>query len=134
MWEKYSSDNAVAAADEMDALFLEEVLRGKRESPLAATIAGLVLLRARRWDKLHDWLRNLANWFPHLPDGPVLWVEQLMRQPKGSPKQVEPIDLSQQIGDAVGQLERLRLCSKITCPLCRIKCDFRPVFAYFSEN
>ncbi|MCA1693393.1 MAG: hypothetical protein LC749_00935, partial [Actinobacteria bacterium] len=29
-------------------------------------------------DLLHEtWLRNLSNWFDELPDGPVLWAEQL---------------------------------------------------------
>lgn len=108
LWEKYNSATAAVAADEADAHFLEDVLRGKRRSPLAASIAGLVLLRAGRWDKLHDWLRNLANWFPQLPDGPVLWIEQLMRQPKGAIEEVEPIDLSQPINEAVSYLEMLR--------------------------
>jgi hypothetical protein len=29
---------------------------------------------------LLDWPRNLANWFEWLPDGPVLWVETLLRR------------------------------------------------------
>lgn len=58
---------------------LEDMLKYKLESPLAATVASLILLRANQLDLLHDWVRNLANWFP-FPDGSVLWAEQLMRQ------------------------------------------------------
>ena len=49
-------------------------------SPLAATIAGIMLLRAHRVDLTHDWLYNLANWFRDRPDGPVLLVEYLMQK------------------------------------------------------
>lgn len=42
-------------------------------------MAALLLLRAWRPDLLHDWLKNLANWFPKRPDGWVIWVEQLLR-------------------------------------------------------
>lgn len=59
---------------------LEELVRYKLQSPLAATIAALTLLRANRLDLLHTWLRNLANWCEERTDGPALWAEQLMRQ------------------------------------------------------
>jgi hypothetical protein len=35
----------------------------------------------RRWDKLHNWLRNLANLAPEVLDGALLWAEQCLRQP-----------------------------------------------------
>lgn len=59
---------------------LEELVRHKLQSPLAATIAALTLLRANRLDLLHTWLRNLANWCEERTDGPALWAEQLIRQ------------------------------------------------------
>jgi hypothetical protein len=71
---------------------VESALREKVESPLSATIAGIILLRARRYEQLHNWLRNLANWFPSIPDGPVLWAEQLLQQEQdalGSPEVIE---------------------------------------------
>ena len=81
IWRKYETQNiAVAAADldRQDLEDLEALHRDKKTSPLAATIAGLVLLRARRLDLLHStWLRNLSDWFPAFPDAPVLWAEQL---------------------------------------------------------
>lgn len=87
IWRKYETHNiAVAAADldvdlqelDLDLQELEAALRYKKTSPLAATIAGLVLLRARRLDLLHStWLRNLSDWFPEFPDAPILWAEQM---------------------------------------------------------
>src|SRR4029077_93623 len=64
-----------------DANQLEDVLLHKLECPLAAAIAGTVLLRGRRWDKLHTWLRNLATLAREIPDGAVLWAEQCLREP-----------------------------------------------------
>lgn len=78
IWRKYETQNIAVAAADLDLQDLEEALRYKQISPLAATIAGLVLLRARRLDLLHStWLRNLSNLFPAFPDAPVLWAEQL---------------------------------------------------------
>jgi hypothetical protein len=59
---------------------MEDVLREKLESPVAAAIAATVLLRCGGLDYLHDWPRNLANWIEWLPDGPVLWAETLLRR------------------------------------------------------
>ena len=57
---------------------LEAVLSEKTKSPLSAAIATLLLVKSRHWERLHDWPRNLANWFPQLSDGCVLWAEQLL--------------------------------------------------------
>lgn len=59
---------------------IEQMVRAKLDSPLAATVAALVLLRANRLDLLHDWLGNLADGFDERPYGPALWAEQVMRQ------------------------------------------------------
>jgi hypothetical protein len=59
---------------------LEQTLSDKRRSPLAAAIATTVLLRCNALDYLHDWPRNLADWFPWLPDGAILWAETLVRR------------------------------------------------------
>jgi len=77
-WGNYETHNLAVAVAGIDLGLMSEVLRGKMQSPLSATVAGLLLLRARRLDLLHDtWLRNLSDWFPEHPDGPVLWAEQL---------------------------------------------------------
>jgi hypothetical protein len=34
---------------------------------------------------MHDWARNLANWFPAIPDGVVLWTEQCRRMAARTP-------------------------------------------------
>jgi hypothetical protein len=63
----------------------ERTLSDKVESPLAAAVAGLILLKANRFDLMHDWTRNVGNWFPWLPDGIVLWTEQCRRTARGRP-------------------------------------------------
>ena len=93
----YNEESAQEALRMVDRIFsvraddLEDVLLHKVQSPLAATIAGTILLRGRRWDKLHNWLRNLANLAPEIPDGSVLWAEQCLRQ-SGSNRRNEAIE------------------------------------------
>lgn len=83
LWETYNASDASTATQMIrDQRLAERLLAGKLQSPLAAMIASLVLLRANRIDLLHDWLENVANWFPRLPDGPTLWAEQTLRQSK----------------------------------------------------
>ena len=83
LWDQYDTLDLRGALDaarsltETDAAEFEVALENKMVSPLAAAVAASVLLRARRFDRLHDWVRNLADWFPHLPDGAVLWAQQL---------------------------------------------------------
>ncbi len=90
MWDKHCMMQQKQALDELDASRFEQMLREKIRSPLSATVAGLFLLRAGQHDRLHDWLRNLCNRFPHLPDGAVLWAEQL-RQTQTSDE--EPVEI-----------------------------------------
>jgi hypothetical protein len=91
LWERYRERNAREAADGPDMQWLEGILRSKFESPLAATVAGIVLLRAGRLDLTHDWLRNLSRNFPELPDGPALWLEKRLRE--AGLEGLEPADL-----------------------------------------
>ena len=81
-WNEYRKSGMEEALSFMlapeAARALELVLSEKTESPLSATIATLLLVRSRHWERLHDWPRNLANWFPQLSDGCVLWAEQLL--------------------------------------------------------
>lgn len=59
---------------------LVAAVMSKRSSPLAATVAAAILIGGNVLDTLRDWPRNLANWFPQLADGPVLWAELLLRR------------------------------------------------------
>ncbi|HEY8130078.1 MAG TPA: hypothetical protein VIF39_15430 [Hyphomicrobium sp.] len=63
----------------------EEALRLKLRAPLAATVATVLLLKGNQLDRMHDWARNLANWFPTIPDGVVLWTEQCRRMAAQKP-------------------------------------------------
>lgn len=98
LWLRYQANSAGAAVTDFEGSQLEELLRGKRLSPMAAIIAALVLLRAGRFDLLHNWLRNVHNWFPQYPDGAVLWAEQVMRQEK------DPVSAVQQAAKALATL------------------------------
>ncbi|EGV28446.1 hypothetical protein ThidrDRAFT_3742 [Thiorhodococcus drewsii AZ1] len=80
LWERYRTADVESAIGGLDLDALREQVLEKRASPLAATVAALVLLRANRLDLVGDWLANLADGFPLLPDGAVLRAEQLMRQ------------------------------------------------------
>lgn len=96
MWNLYDQASSRDAELEYDFLIphdanaLQDLVRHKHYSPFAAVIAGSILIRARRWDKLKDWLRNLANIEPYGSDAQVLWVEQCLRQPRSqsSPDEV----------------------------------------------
>lgn len=81
MWRSYSTEHLAAGVAETDASKLKAILKEKTESPLAATVATLILLRANRTDRLpRKWVWNLANWFPELPDGPILLAEHILRE------------------------------------------------------
>ncbi len=98
LWEQYATTDVEAAINGIDLGALRAAVLGKHSSPLAAAVAALVLLRIDRLDLIHDWLGNLADWFPQLPDGAVLWAEQQMRQRTDRP---------QAIADAAASLCRL---------------------------
>ena len=46
----------------------EDMLAQKMANPFAATVGAYLLLRLRRTDLLHDWTKNLANWFDEFSD------------------------------------------------------------------
>jgi hypothetical protein len=60
-------------------LSAERLLAGKMNDPIAATIAAYTLLRLGDLDRLHDWTRNLRDWFSWLPDGIPIRAEHLAR-------------------------------------------------------
>lgn len=79
IWRRYQAADLAGAIDEFEASQLKDIVREKIDSPLAATIAALVLLRANRIELLRDWLSNLSDWFPGMTDPPVLRACQLAR-------------------------------------------------------
>jgi hypothetical protein len=89
LWNRYRASDISKEGTPTELNLLERLLFDKCESPLAATVAALLLLRSRRLDLMHDWLGNLANWFPDRPDGWVIWVEHLLRT-----KRDEGLDLA----------------------------------------
>jgi hypothetical protein len=54
----------------------ERALADKVDSPLGAAVAALVLLKANHFELMHDWARNVENWFPWIPDSVIVWTEQ----------------------------------------------------------
>ncbi|MEZ2333480.1 caspase family protein [Mesorhizobium sp. RCC_202] len=60
---------------------------GKRQNPLAALAGALVAVAAasadveKRWE---PWLRNLADWFPGLPDGPIILGRRLLMRARNA--------------------------------------------------
>jgi hypothetical protein len=80
LWQTFRDRDLSAAIAALDMNLLEELLRDKLQSPLAASVAGVVLLRTGTLWRMHDWARNLSNFFPEWPEGPVLWAKQLSEQ------------------------------------------------------
>ena len=56
-----------------------ELMQGKVGDPVAAVLGAYALLRLGRLDEIGEWVENLANWFPHLPDGAILASELAVR-------------------------------------------------------
>lgn len=81
VWEFYQQGDLGEAIEAARALDLENLLRDKVNSPLAAAIAALLLIRVRRFDLLHHWTRNLSDWFSNLPDGAVIRAIHCLRVP-----------------------------------------------------
>jgi hypothetical protein len=62
------------------AVNARDLLFGKVEDPVGAALGAYALLRLGRIDEVvEDWIRNLANWTPALPDGAVIAGEQAAR-------------------------------------------------------
>jgi hypothetical protein len=50
-----------------------QLLYDKIIDPLAATASAYYLMRKRDWDRMpQQWLANLAEWFPHIPDATLI--------------------------------------------------------------
>jgi len=80
----------------LDALMKDGKIRDavleKVENPFAATAGALVAVATGRLDQAlisEQWVWNLANWFPGLPDGPVLVARLLMSGKNFESRRVE---------------------------------------------
>lgn len=94
IWRAYESQNVEVALQKLDVGILRELVIGKRSSPLAATVAAVLLLRARQLNQLRPaWLANLSNWFPENSDAPVLRVESERLRAAWHPPVVERQEL-----------------------------------------
>ncbi|WP_242187221.1 caspase family protein [Sphingomonas sp. CARO-RG-8B-R24-01] len=96
--EAFADLASAASPVEADFERLQEILSAKRQSPLAATFATILLLRAGALDHLLDWPRNLANWFEWLADGPVLWAETLLRRSVADAVDLAQPDMREALG------------------------------------
>ena len=79
------------AEDFMDQQNAEHLLREKYVDANAAAIGAYYLYLSGTYKKNVKWFQNLANDFPHLPDGPVIYASQLIN--KENPSKAS-IDLS----------------------------------------
>jgi hypothetical protein len=68
-----------------------EMLFGKMLHPLGAAAGGYVLLAAgdSKQQHWHEWIDNLANWFPSIPDGAILQASLRLRFPKNEHSSAE---------------------------------------------
>lgn len=64
----------------------EKLLLKKVEDPIAAAVGGYFLLKTRELDKMHDWAKNLANWFEWMPDGAIIYAWQMIHLQKKEDK------------------------------------------------
>lgn len=92
LWKKYCEVNAKQAVSKLDASLSEDSLAQKTNGPLAATVGGLLLLRARRYDQLHNWLKNVAALFPYRSDGAILRAEQVRQMNTGKDYPAEVLE------------------------------------------
>jgi hypothetical protein len=64
-----------------------DAIRAKVANPLAAAAGALIVVSAAKpeTDQVWDpWLRNLANWFPTLPDGAIILARRLLTRARSS--------------------------------------------------
>lgn len=84
------TDLARAGRAAVQLNILEAAVREKFVSPAAAAVGCALLLRVGALGPLHDWPRNLADWFGWLPDGSVLWAETLLRRGEAAAPSARP--------------------------------------------
>lgn len=73
---------------------IERTIQGKRRNPLGACAAAYVGLAVfppeerERWD---NWLPNMMNWFPWLPDGAIVHARRIIQRPRNSMERQEAL-------------------------------------------
>jgi hypothetical protein len=60
------------------ANYAESLLYDKVEDPASAAIGGYYLLKTYHLERMHNWPRNLSNWFEWMPDGAIIRAWQLL--------------------------------------------------------
>jgi hypothetical protein len=83
----YTTAGHLLAAETIAADYLdiaESMLYRKQSDPFGAIVGGYFLLRTRAVARMHDWPRNLAAWFPWLPDAIVVRIGQILLSPDPS--------------------------------------------------
>ena len=68
----------------LNEISAEDLLYNKLSNPSAAAIGAYYLLRLEKFDRLHNWAKNLANWKDWLPDGSIIWAWQLIKEGRKS--------------------------------------------------
>lgn len=53
----------------------EHMLYSKIQNPIEAALGGYALLRIGDIERMHNWPKNLCNWFPYLADGAIIAAE-----------------------------------------------------------
>ncbi len=71
----YSAEGMTSWAHKAETMFQQKQL-----DPSAAAVGAYLLLRLRRFDLMRDWARNLADWWPELADGAIIWAWQQIHQ------------------------------------------------------
>lgn len=92
----YFENGVFTAVHQLSANVVQEavsLLWDKLEDPFGAAIAGYVLLRTAARPKEQEdrqgWMRNLAKWFPLIPDGAVIYGASLLRSEEDNPTRVD---------------------------------------------
>lgn len=62
----------IGAKNLMNFRDAEQLMREKGADYASAAIGGYYLLRFRKFEFLHNWTINLANWFPEMADGAII--------------------------------------------------------------
>jgi hypothetical protein len=73
--------SAVVLDELMKQMGIRTAVVDKVENPLAAAAGALISVASGRFEQTgipERWLENLANWFPGLPDGPVILARLLL--------------------------------------------------------
>jgi hypothetical protein len=84
---------------------LTQAAMDKLQAQTAAVAGMLLLARVGRIGDVHDWTRNLMQWFPEIPDGTVLWAESLRSAMEAG--QATPFDVAAPIDEMASALLRL---------------------------